>query len=78
METLVMSALQARQRRLGPADIKQIRLLLQMPPETRIRTMLNVQNVVLNTWRTRLRLAHPALSELELCQLMFQRLKQNG
>lgn len=73
-----MSALQARQRRLGPADIKQIRLLLQMPPETRIRTMLNVQNVVLNTWRTRLRLAHPALSELELCQLMFQRLKQNG
>lgn len=78
METLVISALQARQRRLGPADIKQIRLLLRMPPETRIRTMLNVQNVVLNTWRTRLRIAHPELSELEVCRLMFQRLKQNG
>lgn len=64
--------------RLGPADVKQIRLLLRMAPEERIRTMLKVQEVVLNTWRARLRKAHPELSDLELCQLMFQRLKQNG
>ncbi len=71
-------SLQELQRRLGPADIQQIQLLLRVPPKERIRTMLAMQKIVLNMWRKRLRKAHPELSNLELCQLMFQRLKQNG
>lgn len=71
-------SLQELQRRLGPADVQQIQLLLRTPPKERIRTMLAMQKIVLNMWRRRLRKAHPELSNLELCQLMFQRLKQNG
>jgi hypothetical protein len=40
--------------------------------------MLEMQTVVLNTWHTRLRLAHPELSDLELCRLLFDRLQQHG
>ena len=65
-------------RRLGPPDIQQIRLLLSVPPAQRLRTMLDMQDIVLDSWLLRLRKAHPELSDLEVCQLMFQRLKQNG
>ncbi len=71
-------SLQELQRRLGPADVQKIQLLLRVPPAERIRTMLKVQTLIINTWRTRLRAAHPELNDLELCQLVFQRLKQNG
>jgi hypothetical protein len=37
------------QRRLGRADVQQIRLLLHVPPEKRIQTMLQMQKVVLNS-----------------------------
>jgi hypothetical protein len=40
--------------------------------------MLEMQAVILNTWRARLRRAHPELSDLDLCRLLFERLKQNG
>jgi hypothetical protein len=62
--------------RLGPVDQTQIRLLLQVSPAQRLQTMLEMQAVVLNTWRVRLRQAHPELSDLELCRLMFGRLQQ--
>lgn len=65
-------------QRLGPADEDQIQLLLRVSPAQRIQTMLDVQAVILNGWRTRLRRAHPELSDLELCRLMFERLQQNG
>ena len=64
--------------RLGPVDQTQIRLLLQVSPAQRVQTMLEMQAVVLNTWRARLRQAHPELSDLELCRLMFERLQGNG
>ena len=63
---------------LEPADQTQIRLLLQVSPAQRLQTMLEMQAVVLNTWRIRLRRAYPELSDLELCRLMFARLQQNG
>ena len=63
--------------RLGPADETQIRLLLQVSPAQRLQTMLEMQAVILNSWQVRLRQAHPALSDLELCRLMFKRLQQN-
>ena len=63
--------------RLGPADETQIRLLLQVSPAQRLRTMLEMQAVILNTWHTRLQQAHPELSDLELCRLMFKRLQQD-
>ena len=63
--------------RLGPADETQIRLLLQVSPAQRLQTMLEMQAVILNTWQARLRQAHPELSDLELCRLMFKRLQQN-
>lgn len=66
------------QRRLGRADIQQIRLLLRVSPAQRIQTMLGMQSLILNTWRTRLRRAHPELSDLELTRLVFQRLYRNG
>ena len=66
------------QRRLGPADVAQIRLLLRVPPAQRIRAMLDVQEIVLESWRARLRKAQPELNDLDLCRLMFERLKQNG
>lgn len=65
-------------QRLGPADEQQIRLLLQVSPGRRLQRMLEMQTVILRDWQTRLRCKHPQLTELELCQLLFDRLKQNG
>lgn len=64
--------------RLGTAEELQIRLLLRVPPARRIQTMLEMQDAMLTIWRERLRRAHPELSDLELCRLLFARLKQNG
>ncbi|GAB4427793.1 MAG: hypothetical protein Fur0044_25620 [Anaerolineae bacterium] len=72
------SKLEELKRRLGPPDKEQIRLLLRVAPEQRLRTMLEMQEVILNSWHTRLRKAHPELSDLDLCRLMFKRLQQNG
>jgi hypothetical protein len=66
------------QRRLGPADVAQIRLLLRVLPAQRIRAMLDMQEIVLESRHARLRKAHPELNDLDLCRLMFERLKQNG
>ena len=65
-------------QRLGLADEAQIRLLLQVPPARRLQTMLEMQAVILNTWYVRLRRAHPDLSELDLCRLLFERLQQHS
>jgi hypothetical protein len=65
-------------RRLGPADVLQIRLLMRVPPERRIQTMLTMQDMVLNMWHDRLRKSHPELNDLELTQLVFRRLYRNG
>lgn len=65
-------------RRLGPADELQIRLLLRVSPAQRIQNLLDLQAILLETWRQRLRKAHPELSDLQLCQMMFERLEQNG
>ena len=75
--TLSLAA-QELQRRLGKADIQQIRLMMRVAPEKRLETMLNMQNIVLSTWRTRLRTANPGLTDLELSKLVFKRLGQNG
>ncbi len=72
------SDLSTLKERVGPADKTQIRLLLQVSPAQRLQTMLEMQAVVLNTWRARLRQAHPELGDLELCRLMFGRLQNNG
>jgi hypothetical protein len=64
--------------RLGLADELQIRLLLRVSPAQRIQNLLDLQDILLETWRQRLRRAHPDLSDLQLCQMMFERLKQNG
>jgi len=69
---------EALSRRLGPADEQQIRLLLQVPPERRLQAMLAMQDAILSSWHARLRRRHPELSDLELCRLLFDRLKQNG
>ena len=66
------------ERRLGLADELQIQLLLRVPPAQRIRAMLAQQEILLSIWRARLRRAHPGLSDLALCQMMFERLSQNG
>lgn len=66
------------ERRLSPADELEIQLLLRVPPAQRIRTMLAQQDTLLDFWRERLRRAHPGLSDLALCQTMFERLAQNG
>jgi hypothetical protein len=58
------------QRRLGPADVVQIRLLLRVPLAQRIRAMLDMQESVLESWHARLRKAHPELNDLDLCRLM--------
>lgn len=65
-------------RRLGKPDLLQIRLLMQIAPEKRLETMLEMQDIVLGMWRARLRAAHPELDDLELTRLVFKRLKQNG
>jgi hypothetical protein len=49
--------------------------LLQVSPARRLQTMLEMQAVVLNTWHARLRRAHPDLSDLDLCRLLFERLQ---
>lgn len=65
-------------RRLGPVDKAQLRLLLRVSPQQRILTMLDMQDYLLDTWHQRLRQAHPQLSDLALCQLLFERLNQHG
>lgn len=66
------------ERRLDSGDEFQIQLLLRVPPAQRIRAMLVQQDILLSTWGARLRQAHPGLSDLALCQVMFERLAQNG
>ena len=78
MATPLSPSAQALQQRLGKADIQQIQLMMQIAPEKRLETLLNMQNIVLNTWRIRLRASHPELTDLELTRLVFKRLKQNG
>jgi hypothetical protein len=69
--------LEALKRRLGAADIEQIRLLLRVSPTQRLLTMLEMQDIILDGWHSRLRQAHPDLSDLDLCRMMFDRLNQN-
>jgi DNA-binding MarR family transcriptional regulator len=66
------------ERRLGLPDELQVRLLLRVLPAQRIRAMLAQQDILLNTWHERLRRAHPELSDLALCRMVFERLAQNG
>ena len=61
-------------RRLDPPDELQIRLLMSIPPERRVRTMMDTAAVIMNSLRARLRQAHPELSDLELARLMFDKL----
>lgn len=78
MPTTLSPSAQKLQRRLGKPDRLQIRLLMQVAPEKRLATMLEMQDMVLGMWRARLRAAHPELDDLELTRLVFKRLKQNG
>ncbi len=72
------SSREALQRRLGPIDELQIQLLMGIPPERRVQTMASTAAAIMNGLRDRLRRAHPELSDLELCRLMFDRLYRNG
>lgn len=65
-------------RRIDPPDEQQIRLIMSVPPEQRIRNLLRMQATVLGIWRQRLRAAHPELTDLELTRLVFERLGRNG
>ena len=65
-------------RRPDPPDELQIRLLMSIPPERRVRTMMDTAAVIMNSLRARLRQAHPQLSDLEIARLMFDRLYRNG
>ena len=60
---------------LGEADELQIRLLMRLPPAQRLRTMMKLQALWLDTVRARLRRAYPHLSDYELTVLMFERLQ---
>jgi len=62
-------------QRLGPVDELQIRLLLRVSPAQRILTMLEAQEDFISSWYQRLRKSYPNISNLELCYLMFKRLK---
>ncbi|HET89938.1 MAG TPA: winged helix-turn-helix transcriptional regulator [Chloroflexi bacterium] len=66
------------ERRGGLADELQTQLILRVAPAQRIRAMLVQQDTLLSVWRERLRRAHPGLSDLALCQMVFERLSQNG
>jgi hypothetical protein len=59
-------------------DKLNIRLLLRVSPAQRLRTMLDLQDILLDGLRHRLRKAHTDLSDYQLCLLMVQRLKQKG
>ena len=39
--------------------------------------MMELQDILLDGLRDRLRKAHPELSDYQICLLMFQRLEQN-
>ncbi|MFN3761858.1 MAG: hypothetical protein ACK4WK_01495 [Anaerolineae bacterium] len=65
-------------RELGPADEEQIRLLMRLPPEQRLRTLMELQALWLDTVRDRLRRAYPHLSDYELTLLMFERLQHGA
>lgn len=73
-----LSRQQTLKQRLGPVDKAQIRLLLRVSPGQRLQTMVALQATILRGWQVRLRRTHPELSDLELCRLLFNRLKQNG
>jgi len=73
-----MIDLEKLERRLNDVDVQQIQVILRVPPEKRLQTMLRLQKVKLRMWYDRLRKSHPTLTALELWQLVHQRLKQNG
>lgn len=70
--------LEALRQRLGPTDEQQIRLLMSVPPERRVRTMMDTAEAVMNGLRARLRHAHPDKSDLEISRLMFDWLYRHG
>jgi hypothetical protein len=72
------SSLDALRRRLGPTDELQIRLLMSIPPERRVRTMMDTAESFMDGWRARLRRAHPDKSDLETCLMLFKWLYRNG
>lgn len=65
-------------RELGPADEEQIRLLMRLPPARRLRSLMELQALWLDTVRARLRRAYPHLSDYELTVLMFERLQSGA
>ena len=64
--------------RIDPPDELQIRLIMSVPPEQRIRNLLAMQDTLLAMHRMRLRHAYPHLSDLELTLQTYEWLGRNG
>ena len=79
--TLVESAprdIQEQRRRLGAVDKVQMRLIAQADSVQRYQMMYPLRDYVFFIWRRGLQAKYPELSEMERCQLMFEKLQANG
>lgn len=69
-----MVAVEQLRQRLGPVDELQIQLQMSVSQAQRIRNMLKIRAVLMNSWRSRLRKAHPELDDLSLTLMVYERL----
>lgn len=70
--------LEEQRRRLGEVDKVQIRLIAQADSVQRYQMMYSLRDYVFFTWRRGLQAKYPELSEMERCQLLFEKLQANG
>jgi hypothetical protein len=71
---LDLEAVERLRQRLGPVDELQIQLQMSVSQAQRIRNMIKLRSVMMNSWRRRLRKAHPELNDLDLTMLVYERL----
>ncbi len=75
--TVDLRSIEQLRQHLKPLDEDQMRSFLRIPPVERMRMMLEVQSLVKDAYRSKLREEHPDLDNLSLTRLVFERLDRD-
>ncbi|MBP7961156.1 MAG: hypothetical protein KBG20_02020 [Caldilineaceae bacterium] len=75
--TVDLRTIEQLRHRLKPPDEEQRRAFLRIPPAERMRMMLEMQSLVKDAYRNKLREEHPDLDNLSLTRLVFERLDRD-
>ena len=75
--TVDLRTIEQLRHRLKPPNEEQRRAFLRIPPAERMRMMLEMQSLVKDAYRSKLREEHPDLDNLSLTRLVFERLDRD-